>query len=317
MLLFLALLLAACADAETQTVSAPTQTVPAPTRPPAVAPSPSSAPTQMSDLPSTSLAPRTGKPTGAIHTVVPPDDGGPSGYFTLTGLSADNALDVHSRPGAGSPVIGALAPGAAGVTIIGLAEVVDDVTWTPIAYGGLQGWVDQAFLTRQEGSADPALAALAAQTIQAIASQDFPILAALVHPAGLRFAPYSYLSAEDLVFTPEEVRTILASSKTYLWGTQDGSGLPIERSFPAYYKDFIYDVDFARPELIRYNTNVEIGSRINNILEVYPDAAIVEYFFSGFEPENEGMDWRSLRLVFLPYQDSYRLAAIVHDEWGP
>lgn len=169
----------------------------------------------------------------------------------------------------------------------------------------------------QEAAVDPILASLAAQAIQAIKRQDYPLLATLVHPDGLRFAPYSYLWPEDQVFTPDEVRTILASSRIYHWGVEDGSGFPIDRSFPDYYQEFIYDVDFAQAEEIRYNRNIESASRINNILEFYPDAQIVEFYFSGFDPQYAGMDWRSLRLVFLPYNDTYRLAGIVHDEWGP
>jgi hypothetical protein len=169
----------------------------------------------------------------------------------------------------------------------------------------------------QQGSADPILVDLATQAIQAIQRQDFLALAALVQPDGLRFSPYSYLSPDDQVFTPNEVASILASSKIYRWGTEDGSGRPIELSFPAYYHRYIYDVDFARPEIIRYNLNLESASRINNILEIYPGAQIVEYYFTGFDPQFEGMDWRSLRLVFLPNGVSYSLAGIVHDEWGP
>jgi hypothetical protein len=42
---------------------------------------------------------------------------------------------------------------------------------------------------------------------------------------------------------------------------------------------------------------------------------VVEYYFPGFDPQYEGMDWRSLRLIFLQDNDVWYLAGIVHDQW--
>jgi hypothetical protein len=36
---------------------------------------------------------------------------------------------------------------------------------------------------------------------------------------------------------------------------------------------------------------------------------------SGFDPEYEGMDWRSLRLVFEKKNDIWYLVGIIHDQW--
>jgi hypothetical protein len=41
----------------------------------------------------------------------------------------------------------------------------------------------------------------------------------------------------------------------------------------------------------------------------------IEYYFSGFDPQYGGMDWRSLRLVFIKDSNNWYLAAIVHGEW--
>lgn len=106
-------------------------------------------------------------------------------------------------------------------------------------------------------------------------------------------------------------------SNIYHWGSYDGSGLPIDLSFESYLKEFIYDVDFAQPNTIGFNSTLGVGSRINNIAEFYPDAAWVEFHFPGFDPQFAGMDWRSLWLVFSPNHDDWELVGIVHDEWGP
>ncbi len=118
-------------------------------------------------------------------------------------------------------------------------------------------------------------------------------------------------------FNANEIYYILADSRLFSWGTQDGSGEAIELSFPDYYQRYIFDVDFSRPEAIGFDASLSGGSRINNLSEIYPDAVQVEYYFSGFDPQYGGMDWRSLRLVFAPHGEGWALVGIVHDEWGP
>jgi len=63
--------------------------------------------------------------------------------------------------------------------------------------------------------------------------------------------------------------------------------------------------------------NEELGhsSMINNIAEFYPGSSFVEYHFSGFEEKYEGMDWVSLRLVFLQEGGRWYLVGLVNDQW--
>jgi hypothetical protein len=42
---------------------------------------------------------------------------------------------------------------------------------------------------------------------------------------------------------------------------------------------------------------------------------IVEYYFPGFDLQLQGMDWRSLRLVFTLYDNTWYLVGIIHDQW--
>ncbi len=100
----------------------------------------------------------------------------------------------------------------------------------------------------------------------------------------------------------------------YHWGDYDGSGLPIDLTPGEYYNRFIYDRDFANPEEISYNRIIGQGNTINNTFEMYPEAIIVEYHFSG-TPEYAGMDWRSLRLAFEEKDNIWYLVGIIHDEW--
>ena len=57
------------------------------------------------------------------------------------------------------------------------------------------------------------------------------------------------------------------------------------------------------------------GNSLNNIREFYPGSYFVEYHFSGFDPQYAGMDWQSLRLVFLEEDGVWLLVGIVHDQW--
>ena len=57
------------------------------------------------------------------------------------------------------------------------------------------------------------------------------------------------------------------------------------------------------------------GNTLINSSEIYKDAIIIEYHFSGFDPQYEGMDWRSLRLAFEKVNDIWYLVGIIHDQW--
>lgn len=152
--------------------------------------------------------------------------------------------------------------------------------------------------------------------VTAIKDQDFPNLAALVHPTrGLRLSPYPYISETDLLFQAQDVVGLLTDPTVYLWGCFDGSGEPINLSFADYYLRFIYNADFANSHMIGLNHTIGQGNSINNLTEFYPDAEFVEYHFTGFDPQYEGMDWQSLILVFVQENGIYYLIGIVHAQW--
>ena len=153
--------------------------------------------------------------------------------------------------------------------------------------------------------------------LTAIKNYDMEKLADAVHPdKGIRFSPYGYVDVNnDLVFTAEKVKNLAVDSKKYFWGHYDGSGEPIILNFSDYYKKFIYDVDFVNAEQVGYNKTLGHGNSLNNNFEVYKNSIIVEYYFSGFDPQYEGMDWKSLRLVFEKKNDTWYLVGIIHDQW--
>lgn len=157
----------------------------------------------------------------------------------------------------------------------------------------------------------------AEKVIKSLHEKDMKSLANLVHPnKGLRFTPYTYVSLEnDLVFTKEEVENFLENEEEYLWGHYDGSGFEIKLTPALYYEKFIYSEDFINAEEIGYNRVLSSGNMLENQFEVYENPIVVEYYFPGFNPDYEGIDWKSLRLVFEEHEKTWFLVGIIHNQW--
>jgi hypothetical protein len=156
----------------------------------------------------------------------------------------------------------------------------------------------------------------ASVVITLLKKKDMVSLSGYVHPLlGLRFSPYAFVNDTDQVFSANQVAGLLTNNTVFTWGVYDGSGAPIELTFVEYYFQFVYDVDFSAAPQIALNHRLGEGNSLNNAQEFYPGSMVVEYYFPGFDPQYEGMDWRSLRLIFLQDNDVWYLAGIVHDQW--
>lgn len=156
----------------------------------------------------------------------------------------------------------------------------------------------------------------AEEVINALAEKDMAAVAEFVHPEqGVRFSPYTYVDESHQVFTADELAGLEGSQVILLWGYYDGTGDPIELTFDDYYERFIYSADFVNPEQMAVDQELGYSSMINNIADFYPGSSFVEYHFSGFVEDYGGMDWVSLRLVFIEDDGSWYLVGIVHDQW--
>lgn len=155
------------------------------------------------------------------------------------------------------------------------------------------------------------------EVLKSISEYDLEKLSEAIHPEkGVRFTPYGYVDGEnDLVFSAEEIKNMISDNNIYKWGSYDGTGDPIELSFADYFARFVYDAGYIEAEQIGYNEILGRGNSLNNSFEFYNDPIIVEYHFPGFDPQYEGMDWKSLRLVFENYDGVWYLTGIIHDEW--
>ncbi|HPT75962.1 MAG TPA: hypothetical protein PLL17_00960 [Defluviitaleaceae bacterium] len=153
--------------------------------------------------------------------------------------------------------------------------------------------------------------------IYALSIKDVNTIAEYVHPEkGVRFTPYTFVSLEeDLVFSQEEIKNFFEDKNIYTWGYYDGSGEKINLTPAEYYDSFVYSADFINAPEIGYNEVLSQGNMLENQFEVYHNPIIVEYYFPGFNPEYEGLDWQSLRLVFEEYEGTWKLSGIIHNQW--
>ncbi len=275
---------------------------------------PASAPTQTATHTSTptrtpTRKPPTPSPTPIVYRPEP---------YTVVNVAPGDVLNVRAGPGVTNAVVGSLPPHAQNVQVGETGQEVAGSLWLPVWHRGTAGWVNSGFLAPHAGLIDGEIASRAAEIIWAIKNQDMEALAATVDTLqGVRFSPYTYVDVdEDLVFTAVEVSLLWEDSSVYPWGIYAGSGEPIDLTFQEFYSEFLYDVDFARPDKVGYDEFIGWGSMINNIREVYPSAVVVEYHFEGSEQYGY-MDWRSLRLVLMEEGDVWHLVGVVSDEWTP
>lgn len=158
---------------------------------------------------------------------------------------------------------------------------------------------------------------LSMDVIQALEAKDMQSLASYAHPqAGIRFSPYSFVDqTNDITITGANLVAEYGSATVKNWGSYDGSGDPISLTFSDYFDRFVYNQDFANPHIIGNNQIIQVGNTTNNLTNVYPNGEFVEFHFTGFDPQYDGMDWTSLRIVMEEYNGQLYVIGIIHDEW--
>jgi len=175
---------------------------------------------------------------------------------------------------------------------------------------------DSIKFTRQK---DSILLKLTEDILVGIKNKNYASVANFIHRSyGLRFSPYAFIdTVKHKKFSKEEFLDLAnnANGKTIVWGWFDGSGEPIRMTLNAYMNRFVYDADFLKPEKRSVNKFVAGGNSLNNLSKIYPGCDFTESYFSGFDKKYEGMDWKTLRLVFKKSNDQFFLIGIVHDEW--
>jgi hypothetical protein len=155
------------------------------------------------------------------------------------------------------------------------------------------------------------------EVMLAIKNKDANTVSEYVHPVnGVRFTPYTSVSLEgDIVFSKEKMANFFEDENVYAWGYYDGIGDEIKLTPSQYYEKFIYTLDFINADELGYNEVLSYGNAVENQFEAFDNPIVVEYYFPSINPEYDGLDWQSLRLVFEEYEGSWMLVGIIHNQW--
>lgn len=275
---------------------------------------------------STRKKPRIDTPTPnpdglSLETTVQPEITGPeltpaSELYTVVGIIPGESLALYQNSTSESNIIGQVPP--AGINLRPTSNILnlDGSTWIQIQFDDQIGWVDFSFLSEQHGNLPVELIQLGQTVLSALKSYRYDQLEEIIHPdLCLQFSPYAYLNSSNMTFCRSEIALAAASEDLLIWGSYDGTGNPINLSFEEYHEEFVYDQDYFHSLIVGYNTEVSSGNSLNNIQEIFPGGMMIEYYFPGFDPQYGGLDWRSIRLVFVQLGMDWYLTAIIHGEW--
>ena len=164
---------------------------------------------------------------------------------------------------------------------------------------------------------DSALTRITRQVLTIFKNKQYSQLNSLIHPQeGVRFSPYATVSPEDNKFSREAFHRLVTiqKNKKISWGSYDGSGDPIELTPAEYFERFVYDGNFLHPTQYDINNFIKTGNATNNLKASYAGSDFTESHEDG-KPQNGGIDWKSVRLVFKQWEGKYYLVGIVHDQW--
>ena len=153
--------------------------------------------------------------------------------------------------------------------------------------------------------------------LQALKNHDYAVLASMVHPQrGVTCTPLSTISpGADRVLTQDQVKNLTNDIGVYTWGTLDEQGTPISMTIQQYFAQYVFDTDYTRASLIGIDQIMISGNALENISQVYSDCRFVDFSVPGRKETNQGLDWRSLKLVFQSDGSCWYLVAMVHGQW--
>ncbi len=201
--------------------------------------------------------------------------------------------------------------------------------WRGLVYGLLIGAIVGGGLvyflapprrsSAQEPEGKSALSALecAQAVVKAFNARDFSAVSRWAHPdKGVTFVPYSTVEpGKNLVFAADKLAQFATDKTSYVWGETDGEGAPIQMTPVEYCKVYVTDRNYLEAPQTGVNTLLGRGNALENVRETYPDATVVELYYPGVDPQWEGLDWSSLKLVFEKVGDGLRLVAVIHGQW--
>ena len=144
---------------------------------------------------------------------------------------------------------------------------------------------------------------------------DYKALAETVHPDyGVVFSPFATVNlTSNLSFTARQVEGFGDNTAKLIWGVRPDSGEPISLTVGEYMASFVTNRDYTSAPVITVNYTLRVGNARENVTDIFPGASFVDLCYPG-TAEAEYGDWSILRLVYEPYGEELRLAAVIHSE---
>lgn len=141
-------------------------------------------------------------------------------------------------------------------------------------------------------------------------------ISTFVHPTRwVRFSPYTYIDIDNsMVLYPTDFQGDLNAGEL-LRGYTDGAGFEINETKYNYFNKWVYATGFLYADQILINQKIARWNNLNNIDDIFPNSQSIEYYFDGFNPEYEWLDWISLTLVFEEYNWYYYLVWLIRGSW--
>lgn len=161
------------------------------------------------------------------------------------------------------------------------------------------------------------LISLSNQILDDLATGEFSQFINLVHPTkGVLFSPYGHI---DLIHSKPLNRASLSyyysKDDLLFFGMNDGTGDSIKMDLKNYLKMYVNTPNYIKSKDISLNQIHHSGNELENMSDAFPNADYIEYYFSGFDKQYAGMDWKALRLVWENYENKWYLVGIVRACW--
>lgn len=165
---------------------------------------------------------------------------------------------------------------------------------------------------------DEELLAMGTQVLEAIKTQDYPKLAAFIHPEkGVTLTPFVSVEQNNRTIQADKLVALSQDDETELvWGSWAGSGEDIVMTFAQYWQKFVWNADYTAADEVHTDLIYRTDSAISNLAEAYPGCRYVDYYVDELH-EGVPMDWSSLTLVFQKQDGQWYLSGLVHGEWTP
>ena len=132
----------------------------------------------------------------------------------------------------------------------------------------------------------------------------------------IRFSPYGFIDTlRDKKLSIQQLIKFTKTQQKIHWGLYDGTGAPIDLTVSKYFDKFVYDADFLKAKKISTIEMTGKGTSFEKLQQIYPDLHFTEFYFPGFTAKYDGMDWKSLKLIFKKDNGRYFLVGIIHGQW--